>query len=135
MVPVPPLATVAEVSDAGVVQLQIVWLDPIPPAVTIGLTVMVLVAVLVQLFASVPVTVYTMLLAGDAITDDPFVADNEVDGAHVQVLPPLAANVFVMPDVKAIEVGFTVTVGKGLTVTAIELVYTIASTDVLAPRL
>ena len=43
-------------------------------------------------------------------------ADNEVGGAHVYVLAPLAVNVVVMPVVMATAVGLTVTVGNGLIV-------------------
>ena len=136
IVPVPPLADDDDVIAAGVALVQIVCAAVTPPAVNTGFTVIVDVAVFTQPVAlSVPVTVYIVVVTGVATTDVPVDADNVPVGDHAYVSPPPPVNVEVIPNVIAVALGVSVTVGKGLTVTGIELVYTIASTLVRAPLL
>jgi len=61
--------------------------------VGIGLIVTVTLAVFVQLFASVPVTTYVIVLDGLADTVVPVVADSPPDGDHVNDEAPPAVNV------------------------------------------
>ena len=58
-----------------------------------GLTVMVMVAVLVQPFTLVPVTVYIVVVSGETITEEP-VKD---PGCQVYVLAPVQDNVVGVP--------------------------------------
>jgi hypothetical protein len=46
-----------------------------------------------QPLASVPVTVYVIVVFGFAVTDEPVVALNAVEGVHVYELAPPAVNV------------------------------------------
>jgi hypothetical protein len=118
MVPVPPLALAVDVSDAGLLPVQIACEALMEPALSAGLTVTTTVAVLVQLVVVfVPVTVYVVVLIGLAVTEAPDVAESSVDGDHVYVLAPLAVNVVLDPVVIATDVGLTVTVGSAFTVT------------------
>ena len=48
-----------------------------------GITVTVTVSVSVQPFADVPVTVYTVVIVGDALTAAPIVEDNPVAGLQL----------------------------------------------------
>src|SRR5688572_5483329 len=67
-------------------------------AVSVGLaaTVIAIVFVVVQ-FPLEAVMVYVMLEVGEAITLDPFVAFNPVDGLHVYDEAPAAESVVVLP--------------------------------------
>ena len=82
-----------------------------------GLTVIVTVAVFVQPFTAVPVTVYVVVTVGDAVGFAQVVQLNPVAGAHTYVLAPLA--VMINPPPKQIDAagGVTVIVGRGNTVT------------------
>jgi len=64
----------------------------------------------------VPVTVYVVELPGFAVTVDPVVALNPVEGVQLYVVPPEAVSVVEVPEQMVAEL--TVTVGLGLTVTA-----------------
>jgi len=87
--------------------------------VGVGLITIVIVAVLVQPLALVPVTVYVVVLPGLAITCEPVVALRPVAGLQVYVEAPLA----IIPIVSLLHIAgdipviATVTVGVGLTVT------------------
>jgi hypothetical protein len=65
------------------------------PAVTVGVvfTVTTTMALAVQPFNAVPMTVYVVVASGSASMLAPVVADNPVDGAHEYVSAPLAVNV------------------------------------------
>ena len=88
-------------------------------AVTFGkaFTVTVEVAVLVQVFKSVPVIVYTVVVAGLAVTLAPVVALNPVAGDHTYVFAPPALSVVEPPVQIAGEL--TVTTGAGFTIIVI----------------
>jgi len=86
-------------------------------AVGTGLTVTVAVDEFIQLFASVPEIVYTVVLVGLAFTLLPVVADKPVDGDQSYVDPPDAVRAIELPLQIAGEEGVTVIVGFGLTVT------------------
>jgi hypothetical protein len=88
-----------------------------------GLTVMVVFAELLHPLASVPVTVYTVVTVGSAMTMLPAVEERSVLGDHVYETAPDADNVVLDP--AQISAG-------GLTVTTGEL-FTITSTFVLGP--
>jgi hypothetical protein len=77
-------------------------------------TVTVLLAVFVQLLPSVPVTVYTVVLAGLAVTLVPVVADKPVEGLQVYEVAPVAVKVILSPSQIVGEL--TPTVGLPLTV-------------------
>jgi hypothetical protein len=81
----------------------------------IGLIVTVTCAVAVHPDAS-PVTVYVVVEDGLAVTDEPVVTLNAVDGVQEYVLAPFAVNVTDCPAQTAAGV-FTVTTGTGFTVT------------------
>ncbi len=82
---------------------------------TAGAEVIAVVAVFVQPFPSVPVTVYVVVAAGVALTDVPVVADRPAEGAQVYVLAPPAVKPTAVPGLQYnAEVGLTVTVGKPL---------------------
>ena len=91
---------------------------------TVGLliTVTVVVPVLTQPFALVPVTVYEVVEAGLAFTFAPVVALNPVAGLQVYVLAPPAVSGAEAP-LQTVP-GVTVIVGNGLTET----------TEVTVPR-
>ena len=119
--PVPPLATDDDVIVAGVALVQIVCAAVTPPAVNTGMTVIVDVAVFTHPVAlSVPVTVYIVVVTGVATTDVPVDADKVPVGDHVYVSPPPPVNVEVIPNVIAVALGVSVTVGKGLISTEAE---------------
>jgi len=63
-----------------------------------------------------PVTVYVVVTAGLASTDEPVVALRPVDGLQVYVVPPLAISVTVPPGHMVGAFGATVTVGVGVMV-------------------
>jgi hypothetical protein len=73
-------------------------------------------AVLTQLFASVPVTVYVVVDDGVEITTDPETSLSPVAGAQVYVVPPVAVNV-VDPPGQTSVIPVTPIVGRGFTVT------------------
>jgi hypothetical protein len=87
------------------------------PAFTIGrgLTVTVTDAVFVHPEV-VPVTVYVVVVPGDAVTVAPVDGERPVVGDHVYVVAPEAVNVVEAPAHMAV-LGLTVTVGGGRTVT------------------
>lgn len=87
-----------------------------------GLTVTVTVVVFEQPLALVPVTTYVDVTVGFAVTVDPEVVFNPVDGDHVYVDAPLAVNVVLVPLHIAEGVGAE-TVGSGNTVTTAVLVF------------
>ncbi len=91
----------------GVVVLAVVWLV---------LTLTVTIAVPMQPLV-VPVTVYVVVLAGDARTTVPLVALSPVDGDHVYVVPPDAVKVSVAPAQIVALLACMPIVGPGLTVT------------------
>lgn len=80
-------------------------------------TVTVLVAVLVQVLTSVPVTVYTVVLPGLAITEFPLVALKPEAGLHAYVFAPLAFK-FILPPLQTVPL-FTETCGIAFTVTVV----------------
>ena len=82
---------------------------------TTVVTVTVIWAVAVHPFISVPVTVYVVVEVGDAVTDEPVVLLNPVEGLQLYVLAPLAVRVVDCPAQIATG-GLTVTTGSGLTV-------------------
>ena len=71
--------------------------------------------VAVQPLAFVPVTVYVVVDAGDAVTDEPVVLLNPVAGLQVYVLAPDAFNTVDCP--AQIDAGRTEITGDGVTVT------------------
>ena len=90
------------------------------PVIAVGAVMVftVTVPVLEHPNASVPVTVYVMFDVGLAVTDVPVVADKEVAGAHVYVVPPVAVKVFAEP-LQDVIPDPALIVGKALTVTLI----------------
>ena len=86
------------------------------------LTVTIEVAVLVQPFKSVPVTVYVIVLVGLAVTLEPVTVFKFVAGDHVYVLAPKAFNIVDVPEQIVEEVAVTVGFGKIVTVDTDELV-------------
>ena len=72
-------------------------------------------ALFVQLFAAVPVTVYVALFVGVALTVAPVVGLRSVEGSHEYVFAPLAVKLAVWP--LQILALFTLTVGDTFTVT------------------
>ena len=83
-------------------------------------TVMAAVAKLLQLFASVPVTVYPVLVVGDTIIAV-VVPPPEL---HTYDVAPPAVNVTAVPAHTVLDIGFAVTVGKGFTVRLVVAVFT-----------
>jgi hypothetical protein len=71
---------------------------------------------LVQLFASVPITVYTTEAGEVQNTDEPVFELKPALGAHVYVAAPLAVRTAVCCETQ-ITVEFTATFGNGLTLT------------------
>jgi hypothetical protein len=92
--------------------LQIEALDAV--AVTVGdvLTVITRVEVAEHPLASVPVTVYVLVVVGETVTDDP-VRD---PGIHVYVDAPEAVIVVELPEQSVVLVAVVATVGSGFTV-------------------
>ena len=78
-----------------------------------------MVAVEVQPFAAVPVTVYVVDMAGDAVTFAPEEALNPDVGSQLYVVPPLAASGVDPEGQMFMDVGVTATVGEAFTVTVI----------------
>jgi len=102
LVPAPPEQIVA---DAGV-------------TVTVNVADTVTVTVCVLLHEPVvPVTVYVVVDAGDAVTDAVLVALRPVPGAHVYVVAPLAISPVLPPGHIVADAGITATVGEAFTVT------------------
>jgi hypothetical protein len=60
---------------------QMVWFDPMVPLYTWSFTFTSTVFTPWQLFASVPITVYTRVEVGFAFTDEPLVADKPLPGS------------------------------------------------------
>lgn len=91
---------------------QIVVLEAV--AVTVGeaFTVISLVEVAEQPFASVPVTVYVVVVVGETVTDVPV---ND-PGIHVYVDAPEAVIVVELPEQSVVLVAVVATVGSGFTV-------------------
>jgi hypothetical protein len=84
--------------------------------VTIGVGFTVTTAVLVDVqLPVIPVTTYVVVEAGVAVTTDPLVALNPVEGDQLYEVAPDAVSVAVPPEQTLAEL--TVTVGVGLTVT------------------
>ena len=73
---------------------------------------MVRVAVFVQPFAAVPVTVYVVVVAGETETEVPLIAP----GFHVYEVAPLPVSVVLLPEQIVVVAEVAVTVGDGLTV-------------------
>lgn len=92
--------------------------------VTVGVVFTVIVTVAISLQPLVvPVTVYVVVEAGLAVTDAVFVALKPVEGLQVYVVAPPAVNTVPVPPVHIDEeVGVTVTVGGGFTVTGTDCV-------------
>ena len=84
---------------------------------TIGTEVIVTITVAVseQVAELLPTTVYVVVTVGFAVTVEPVVALNPVDGDHEYVAAPVAVRVPLKP--MQIVIGLTVTNGKGETVT------------------
>ena len=82
----------------------------------IGLMVTVTCAVAEHPFTSVPVTIYVVVDDGFAVTEEPVVALNAVDGLQEYVLAPLAISDTDCPAQTAAGV-FTLITGNGFTVT------------------
>ena len=97
----------------------VVTAGAIVPPVGEGLTVIVDVAVFVHPLALVPVTVYVVVEVGPALTTEPDVDDNPVAGLQVYVDAPDAVKVILLPLQIVAEVGDTVTLGSGFTVTTV----------------
>ena len=108
---VPPLAV-------SVVEVPVhIATDAPPLMVGKALTVTVFVPVLIHPLASVPVTVYIVVVVGLAVMPEPVVAVRPVDGDQLYVVPPPAVSVVEVPvhiatDEPPLMVGsaFTVTV-------------------------
>jgi hypothetical protein len=84
-----------------------------------GLTVTVTVVVFTQLFTSVPVMVYVVVVVGPAVKLVPVVPDNPVAGDQAYVDAPPAVSVVDEPLHIATAGGVQVIVGNGLTVTVV----------------
>jgi hypothetical protein len=84
-----------------------------------GTTVTVTFTVSLQPPALVPITVYTAVAAGLAVTELPVVALNPAAGDHVYVDAPLAVNKVLPPVQRVGEDGVTDTAGRGLTIIVI----------------
>ena len=95
---------------------QIVCAAGVAVATGVSFTVTVTVPVLTHPFASVPVTVYVVVVVGLAVTAAPVVADNPVEGLHVYVLAPLAVKLILLPVQIVGADGVMVIAGKALTV-------------------
>ena len=105
----------APLAESGVdCPMQMVG-DGVTESTGSGLTVTVTWAVEVHPFTS-PVTVYEVVDDGLALTLEPVVVFNAVEGLHVYVFAPLAANVVDCP-LQIVVDGETETTGKGFTVT------------------
>lgn len=126
VVPVGETVTVAPVSDPGIqvyvvapeavidVELpeQIVALVVVVVTVGVGLTLIVRVAVFVQPFAAVPVTVYVVVVIGETVTVVPV----SEPGIQLYVDAPPAVSVVELPEQMVTVAEVAVTVGDGLTV-------------------
>jgi hypothetical protein len=97
-----------------------------------GFIVTVTLFVFVQPLASVPVTVYVVVVVGLAETIVPVVGDNPVEGDHMYEDPPVAVSDVDCPIQRKGAVGFIDMVGFGLTVTVTDalLVHPIPSVPV-----
>jgi hypothetical protein len=82
-----------------------------------GFTVTVTVAVLVQPFNAVPVTVYVVVAVGEATGLAQVVQLSPVEGAQLYVFAPLAVSVTLLPAHIVAGLGLMVIVGLGRTVT------------------
>jgi hypothetical protein len=71
--------------------------------------------------ASVPVTVYTVVVVGLAVTEVPVVADNDDPGAQMYVTPPVALNTVDEP-VHIATLDPPLMVGREFTLTTTEAV-------------
>ena len=86
------------------------------PAITgRGLTVMVIVAVFVQPFTLVPVTVYVVVVSGETLTLEP---DND-PGCQVYVFAPLQNKLVEVPAQMVEDDAVVVNVGTGETTTGL----------------
>ena len=88
------------------------------PAFTLGkeFTFTITVSVFIQPFASVPVTTYVVVVAGDAVGLAQLLHDNPVVGDHEYVFAPVAVNVAELPRHIVLSAP-AFTVGKALTFT------------------
>lgn len=100
-----------EADKAEVAPEQIV--DGVAVAFTVGRdkTLSETVAEAAQPPSPVPVTVYTVLVVGKAVTTDPFVVSNPEDGFHTYVLAPVAESVALSPLQNEVEVADAFTIG------------------------
>lgn len=95
---------------------HIVVTPPVAVTVGTGFTDMVVVAVLLQPAALVPVTVYVRVAVVLQTTEAPVVALRPVDGVQTYVLPPPALIVVELPIQIAEDTGVAVMVGIAFTV-------------------
>jgi hypothetical protein len=98
-----------------------------------GFTVIRTEAVLVHPVASVPVTIYVVVVSGLAVTVAPVVADKPVAGDHEYETTPLAVNVTELPEHIIDVVGKTDTVAEAFDVTvtdAVDVLHPLASATV-----
>ena len=104
--------------------------EPVPPGqiltpvvAGVGFIDITAVAVLLQLFTSVPVTVYVVNATGLAVTVAPVVADNPVAGVQLYIDAPLAVSDMPLPLQMVAEAGVTLMVGNALTVIVTVVVF------------
>lgn len=114
--------------------VKVVPLQPPPllPALTEGseLTLTVTIALPLQP-AVLPVTVYVVVVEGEAVTLLPVVAERPAPGDHVYVLPPVAVKVVVLPaQMPTFALALTDGVELTLTVTTALLLQLLASVPV-----
>ena len=87
---------------------------PLILIIGLGFTVTVAVTILLQLFALLPVRVYTVVVVGLAITDAVLTLLNPIDGFHIYEVAPLASKFTELPSHNVALL--TVTSGDVLTV-------------------
>ena len=98
--------------------LQIADEAAVTVRVGIALIVNVTVWLFLQPFASVPFTVYVVVVVGVAVTGVPFALLSVPEGVQVYVFAPLAEIVVFVPLHIADDVGVRVNVGSEFTVTS-----------------